>query len=59
MHIHSTSTLRNCNMIKFGYNFFEDLDNVEYLYVPVLELLLGVTAADDVACRAEICPRTT
>jgi len=46
-------------MIKFGYNFFEDLDNVEYLYVPVLELLLGVTAADDVACRAEICPRTT
>lgn len=24
-------TLRNCNMIKFGYYFFEGLDNVQYL----------------------------
>ncbi|KAE9106997.1 hypothetical protein PF001_g21222 [Phytophthora fragariae] len=24
-------TLRNCNMIKFGYDFFDGLDNVQYL----------------------------
>ncbi|KAG6584554.1 TKL protein kinase [Phytophthora cinnamomi] len=24
-------TLRNCNMIKFGFNFFDGLDNVQYL----------------------------